>query len=58
MKFKTVYYVCKGIKKIGEPYDTYDEAFGFLQFLIMCKPFVFNYNIKECKKRIKGEERK
>ena len=52
MKIKTVYYVCKGKKKIGKPYETYDEAIGFLKFLIMFKPFVTDYNIKECKKLV------
>ena len=50
MKRKTVYYVCNGKKKIGKPYDTYDEAEGFMNFLIMAKPFEFDYNIRECKK--------
>lgn len=53
MKFKTVYYVCKGRKKIGKPYDTYEEACGFLEFLVMVKPFELKYNIKECKKLVK-----
>lgn len=53
MKFKTVYYVRKGKKKIGTPYETYEEAAGFLAFLVMCKPFVMDYNIKECKKLVK-----
>ena len=56
MKFKTVYYVRRGKKKIGKPYETYDEAAGFLEFLIMFKPFVFDYNIKECKKLVKGSD--
>lgn len=53
MKIKTVYYVCKGNKKIGDPYDTYEEACGFLEFLVMVKPFELKYNIKECKKLVK-----
>lgn len=47
---KSLFYVCNGDKKIGSPYETYDEAYGFLTFLIMFKPFNFNYNIKEVKK--------
>ena len=53
MKFKTVYYVCKGKKKIGKPYEKYDEAAGFLNFLVLFKPFVMDYNIKKCKKLVK-----
>lgn len=56
MKFKTVYYVCKGKKKIGKPYETYDEAAGFLEFLVMFKPFELSYNIRECKKLVKGDD--
>lgn len=29
---------------------TTEEAAGFLEFLVMCKPFEFDYNIKEFKK--------
>jgi len=43
---KTVYQVRKG-KKVLATYDTYDEAAGFLQFLVYVKPFEFKYNIKE-----------
>lgn len=53
MKFKTVYYVCKGKKKIGTPYETYDEAAGFLEFLVMFKPFELSYNIRKCKKLVR-----
>lgn len=53
MKRKTVYYVCKGKKKIGKPYDTLDEAEGFMNFLIMVKPFEFGYNICERKKWVR-----
>lgn len=56
MKFKTVYYVRRGKKKIGKPYETYDEAAGFLEFLVIFKPFVLDYNIKECKKLVKGND--
>lgn len=50
MEKKSVFYVCKGEKKIGKPYNSYEEAAGFLVFLVMCKPFEFDYNIKEFKK--------
>lgn len=50
MEKKSVFYVCKGEKKIGKPYNSYEEAAGFLEFLVMCKPFEFDYNIKEFKK--------
>ena len=53
MKFKTVYYVCKGNKKIGKPFDIYEDAVGFLKFLVMVKPFELKYNIKERKKLVK-----
>lgn len=43
---KTVYQVRKG-KKVLATYETYDEAAGFLQFLVYIKPFEFKYNIKE-----------
>lgn len=49
MKTLTLYFVCKGKKKIGKPYKTYEEAEGFLRFLVMCKPFEMSYNIKEVK---------
>ena len=49
MKTKSRFYVCKGEKKIGKPYNSYEEAAGFLEFLVMCKPFEFDYNIKEFK---------
>lgn len=50
MKTESRFYVCKGEKKIGKPYNSYEEAAGFLEFLVMCKPFEFDYNIKEYKK--------
>jgi hypothetical protein len=50
MENKSNFYVCKGNKKIGKPYNSYEEAAGFLKFLVMCKPFEFDYNIKEFKK--------
>lgn len=49
MKTKTLYFVCKGKKKIGKPYKTYEEAEAFLRFLVMVKPFEMSYNIKEVK---------
>lgn len=49
MKTKTLYFVCKGKKKIGKPYKTYEEAEGFLRFLEMMKPFEMSFNIKEIK---------
>lgn len=49
MKAESRFYVCKSNKKIGKPYSSYDEAAGFLEFLVMCKPFEFDYNIKEFK---------
>lgn len=52
MKIKTVYYVCKGLKKIGKPFATLEDAAGFLNFLLMFKPFN-DYHIKECKKIVK-----
>ena len=50
MENKSNFYDCKGNKKIGKPYNSYEEAAGFLEFLVMCKPFEFDYNIKEFKK--------
>lgn len=46
---KSLYFVCKGKNKIGKPYKTYEEAEGFLRFLVMCRPFEMSYNIKEVK---------
>lgn len=46
---RTLYFVRKGKKRIGKPYKTYEEAEGFLRFLVMIKPFEMTYNIEEIK---------